>query len=70
MQNIQNIPGETDVDQPMPDDRPTSEEDRLHRRDHPTMPPDMQPSAPVKEPSDKDRQKPVEEPNNEPKRIM
>jgi hypothetical protein len=58
MQNLQNIPGETDVDQPMPDDRAPSEEKRNERSDLP-LPPDKIPSAPVGEPPDQNAPKQI-----------
>ena len=69
MQNLQNIPTQTDVDQPMPDDRAPSEESRLERRDYP-VPPDKQPSAPVSEPPNNQNQKPINENQNETPRLM
>jgi hypothetical protein len=67
MQNLQQIPGETDVDKPMPDDRAPSEEKRNERRDIP-LPQNSLPTAPISEPPT--NQKPMVEPNGEPPRLM
>lgn len=66
MQNLQNIPGETDVDIPMPDDRAPSEEKRNQGGDVP-FPSDKIPSAPVEEPNS---QPSMNENPREPQRIM
>jgi len=65
MQNLQNIPSETDIDKPMPDDR--SKYDEEQRPDIP-LPKDRLPAAPVSEPPT--NQKPMIEPNSEPPRLM
>lgn len=71
MENLQQIPGETDLDTPMPDDRAISEEDRLGRKDYP-LPSDQEPPAPVTEPppGEDENKAPMDETGNEPKRIM
>jgi hypothetical protein len=66
MQNLQNIPGETDVDTPMPDDHRPNEEKRNQRGDVP-LPSDKIPSAPVEEPKS---QPSMNENPREPQRIM
>ena len=66
MQNLQQIPGDTDVENPLPDDRAPSEEKRNHRSDLP-LPTDRIPSAPVNEPNNST---PINENPREPVRIM
>ncbi len=66
MQNLQNIPGATDIDTPMPDDRAPSEEKRNERRDYP-LPSAKIPSAPVGEPN---AEPPINENPRAPQRIM
>jgi hypothetical protein len=66
MQNLQNIPGETDVDIPIPNDRAPSDEQRNQRNDVP-VPSDKIPSAPVEEPNS---QPSMNENPREPQRIM
>lgn len=66
MQNLQNIPGDTDIENPLPDDRAPSEEKRNRRSDYP-LPTDKLPSAPVEEPN---AGTPINENPREPQRIM
>ena len=66
MQNLQNIPGDTDLDNPIVDDRAPSEEKRNERRDYP-LPSDKIPSAPITEPN---KPAPINENPREPQRIM
>jgi hypothetical protein len=66
MQNLQNIPGDTDIENPLPDDRAPSEEKRNQRSDYP-VPNDKIPSAPVEEPN---AGAPINENPREPQRIM
>ena len=66
MQNLQNIPGDTDIDNPLPDDRAPSGEKRSPRSDYP-LPTDKIPSAPVEEPN---TEAPINENPREPQRIM
>ena len=66
MQNLQNIPGDSDLDNSILEDLEPSEEKRNERNDYP-LPTDKLPSAPVKEPN---AEIPINEVPREPKRIM
>jgi hypothetical protein len=66
MQNLQIIPGDTDIDNPLPDDRAPSEEKRDRRNDYP-LPTDKIPAAPVEEPN---AETPINENPRQPQRIM
>ncbi|MDQ4122075.1 MAG: hypothetical protein M3209_11595 [Acidobacteriota bacterium] len=66
MQNLQNIPGDTDIENPLPDDQAPSEEKGNNRRDYP-LPTDKLPTAPVEEPN---AGTPINENPREPQRIM
>ena len=66
MQNLQNIPGDTDVDNSMPNEINPNENNRNERHDYP-LPTDKIPPAPVKEPN---TEVPINEIPREPKRIM
>ncbi|HEX9927561.1 MAG TPA: hypothetical protein VGB02_03345 [Pyrinomonadaceae bacterium] len=66
MQNLQNIPGDTDIDNPLRDERAPSEEKRNQRSDYP-LPTDKIPSAPVEEPN---AETPINENPRQPERIM
>ncbi len=64
MTNIQNVPGDTDLD-----DRPRSEEDRIREKDNRQVPPDTT-ITPINDPPYEKDKKPVNEIPNEPQRIM
>ncbi len=66
MQNLQNIPGDTDLDNPLGDDRVPGEENRSGQNSYP-LPTDKIPSAPVEEPNG---EMPINENPREPQRIM
>jgi hypothetical protein len=66
MQNLQIIPGDTDLEKPLPDERNPTEEKPDRNNDYPT-PPDKMPPAPVEEPS---TGTPINENSGEPPRIM
>ena len=66
MQNLQNIPGDTDLDNSIPSDISPTEKKRNERSDYP-LPTDKLPSAPIKEPN---VEIPINEVPREPKRIM
>lgn len=66
MQNLQILPGDTDLENPLPDERVPTNEKRDTDNNLPT-PPDKLPAAPVKEP---DAGTPINENPGEPRRIM
>jgi hypothetical protein len=66
MQNLQNIPGDSDIDNSILDETNSNENKRNERSDYP-LPTDKIPPAPVKEPNG---EIPINEVPREPKRIM
>lgn len=67
MQNLQNIPGDTDVDNSFPNDIAPTEEQRNERGNDYPLPTDKIPPAPVKEPN---AEVPINEVPRQPQRIM
>jgi hypothetical protein len=68
MQNLQQIPGETDVDLPIPfNDEPV--QDKRDNQNEIPVPPGKFPSAPIGEPPS-NNQTPINENPREPQRIM
>jgi hypothetical protein len=67
MQNLQNIPGDTDLDNPMPGEHPPVNEENYNRGNNYPLPNDKIPATPIEEPNS---ETPINENPRAPQRIM